>query len=311
MSRPEPTSAMRTRRPPPPFRPVEVRRRHRRGPRLITVTLGGPALEGFEIEQPGASIRVLLPSPGDQSLTMPTWNGNEFLLADGRRPGIRTLTPRRFDAERRELDIEVVVHDRGLASDWAQSVAPGAPAAVSGPGRGYVVDRSCRTYLLGGDETAIPAISQLLEALPDESSVQVGIEIAHPDARLELPGHPRATVTWCERPGGDAARPDHPDQTPDNVRHSESPERRQPSATGDERYDAHPGHDAAIGVGLLAWIRETELSPDTRVWVAGEAAAVQRIRRHLFEERALPRSQATVRGYWKYGRSGEAGDDRP
>ena len=82
MSRPEPTRAVRTRRPPPPFRPVEVRRRHRRGPRLITVTLGGPALEGFEIEQPGASIRVLLPSPGDQSLTLPTWNGNEFLLAD-------------------------------------------------------------------------------------------------------------------------------------------------------------------------------------------------------------------------------------
>jgi len=35
------------------------------------------------------------------------------------------------------------------------------------------------------------------------------------------------------------------------------------------------------------------------VWVAGEAAAVHRIRRHLFDERGLPRRQATIRGYWK------------
>jgi len=40
------------------------------------------------------------------------------------------------------------------------------------------------------------------------------------------------------------------------------------------------------------------------VWVAGEAAAVQRIRRALFEERGVPRSRATVRGYWKHGRAG-------
>jgi NADPH-dependent ferric siderophore reductase len=242
---------------------------------------------------------------------LPTWNGNEFLLADGCRPGIRTLTPRRFDAERRELDIEVVVHDRGLASDWAQSVQPGSPAAVSGPGRGYVVDVSCRTYLLGGDETAIPAISQLLEALPAEASVQVGIEIAHPDARLELPGHPRATVTWCDRPGGEVVRPGHSDQTSHDVTRPQSEEPREPSAPDDEQ-DATPSEpEPAVGEALLAWIRNAELSPETQVWVAGEAAAVQRIRRHLFEERALPRSQATVRGYWKYGRSGEAGDDRP
>jgi NADPH-dependent ferric siderophore reductase len=45
-------------------------------------------------------------------------------------------------------------------------------------------------------------------------------------------------------------------------------------------------------------------------WISrmGEAAAMQRIRRHLFEDRGLPRSQASVRGYWKHGRSGDADD---
>jgi NADPH-dependent ferric siderophore reductase len=32
---------------------------------------------------------------------------------------------------------------------------------------------------------------------------------------------------------------------------------------------------------------------------------VQRIRRHLFEDRGLPRLHAWVRGYWKHGRSGD------
>jgi NADPH-dependent ferric siderophore reductase len=35
------------------------------------------------------------------------------------------------------------------------------------------------------------------------------------------------------------------------------------------------------------------------VWAAGEAAAMQRIRRHLFEHLGVPRSHAVVRGYWK------------
>jgi NADPH-dependent ferric siderophore reductase len=38
------------------------------------------------------------------------------------------------------------------------------------------------------------------------------------------------------------------------------------------------------------------------VWAAGEAAAMQRLRRHLFDERGVPRSAAVVRGYWKRGR---------
>ena len=36
---------------------------------------------------------------------------------------------------------------------------------------------------------------------------------------------------------------------------------------------------------------------------------MQRIRRHLFQARGLPRTQALVRGYWKFGRSGDSDDD--
>jgi NADPH-dependent ferric siderophore reductase len=56
-------------------------------------------------------------------------------------------------------------------------------------------------------------------------------------------------------------------------------------------------------------VRDALLGAEARVWAAGEAAAMQRIRRHLFEERELPRRHAVVRGYWKAGRAGDGGED--
>src|SRR5437762_14058928 len=109
---------------------------------------------------------------------MPTWTGNEFLLPDGRRPTIRTFTPRRLDPQALELDLEIVVHGDGAASEWAATAAPGDPAAVSGPGRGYAFEPDAPAFLLAGDETAIPAISQLLEVLPADRPVPAHIEVA-------------------------------------------------------------------------------------------------------------------------------------
>jgi NADPH-dependent ferric siderophore reductase len=235
---------------------------------MVRVTLAGPDLDGLAVGQPAASVRLLLPSPGTEELVTPSWNGNEFLLPDGRRPTIRTFTPRRVAPEALELDLEIVVHGDGVASEWAATAAPGNQGAISGPGRGYAIERGAAAFLLAGDETAIPAISQLLEALPAETPVQVHIEVAHPDARLALADHPCATVEW---------------------------------------YDLPP--DASPGDALVAAVSGADIPPDTRVWAAGEAAAVQRMRRNLFADRALPRTQASVRGYWKHGRSGDADDD--
>ena len=65
---------------------------------------------------------------------------------------------------------------------------------------------------------------------------------------------------------------------------------------------------ATSGDALVAALADTELAPGTRVWAAGEASVMQRIRRHLFEERGFPRAQATVRGYWKHRVSTDAAE---
>ena len=214
---------------------------------------GGAGLAGFRLDEPAASVRLLLPTDGD--LVIPDWNGNEFLLKDGSRPIIRTFTPRRFDPQSLEIHLDVVLHEMGAASTWAKTAGIGDEAAISGPGRGYKIDTDAPAFLLVGDETAIPAICQLLEQLP-HAPIVVHIAITHRDASVDL--HRDVDVTWH-------LMSQH--STPDTT--------------------------------LADAIRRTDLAPGTKIWAAGEAAAMHQIRKHLFDERGIPRSQATVRGYWK------------
>ena len=248
------------RREPPPFRRVTVDAVEPLSPHLLKVRLGGPELAGLRVDEPAASVRGLLPVPGG-GLVLPTWDGNEFLLPDGTRPPIRTLTPRRLHDDGPALDVEVVLHEGGLASEWAAGARPGDEAAVSGTGRGFEIDDRVPAYVLAGDESAVPAISQLLEWIPDHLPVDVHIEVARADARVDLPSGSRATVTWHDLPAG-----------------------------------------ASHGDALVAAIESVVVADGAHVWVAGEAASVQRIRKHLADERELPRSRTTVRGYWKRGR---------
>ncbi len=249
------------RREPPHFRRVAVRRIEDLTPRMRRFVLGSPELDRMVIDEPAASVRLLIPPAVGAALEMPTWTGNQFELADGSRAPIRTFTPRHLDVAAQDLTIDVVMHGGGAASDWALNTSVGDDVAVSGPGRGYEIATDASTYLLAGDETAIPAIAQLLEVLPQTTRVRVMIEIERSEARLALPTHPNCETEWLENDPG------------------------APPCT-------------ALVVAVIA----VEDMPEA-VWVAGEAAAVQKIRKHLFDERGMSRSEATVRGYWKHGRS--------
>jgi len=260
-------TTIRSRREPPPFRPATVVDVVDRSDRLVRLTLAGPALAGLDIGLPAASVRLLVPDDPSRPADLPIWNGNEFLRSDGTRPTIRTLTPVRFDLTAAALEVEIVLHGDGPLSAWASARPLGSSTAVSGTGRGYTVDPAASSFLLAGDESAIPALSVLLGAIAPTATIVVLIEAAEPVIPASLPHHPGATVSWLGRAPG--ARP---------------------------------------GDALGAAIATLDLDPDIRVWAAGEAAGVHRLRQHLFDERGIPRSRAVVRGYWKIGRGGEDTD---
>ncbi len=237
-------------------------------PRLVRITFHGRELDGLIVTEPGASIRLLISTTAANELVIPTWRGNEFLLPHSVKPAIRTFTPSMMGATSNRLVLDVVLHGRGAASQWAANVGIGDPAAVSGPGRGYTVDHTASEYLIGGDESAIPAMRQLVGAIPPTIPTRVLIEVTDLAARVDLAHSYNTTITWL---------------TP--VPH------------------APPG--TALADALIA----APVATTARVWVAGEAAAVQRVRRHLFTEAGFPRTHATIRGYWKHGRRSD--DEQP
>jgi NADPH-dependent ferric siderophore reductase len=252
------------RRPPPPFLTAELAGREWLTPRLVRVTLEGEPLGELEVTQPASSVRVLIPDRARPAeLEIPGWDGNRFVLADGRRPTIRTLTPRYHDPRAGRLVLDVVVHGSGAASTWASEATVGSPVAVSGPARGYTIDPAAESLLLAGDETATAAVSQILEALPVDRAVSIYMEAPGPEARPALPEHPRCTLHWIDQVGG------------------------------------------VPGTALVDALGEAELPEGGLLWAAGEAAAMQRLRQRLFNERGIARAMATIRGYWKHGRSGE------
>jgi NADPH-dependent ferric siderophore reductase len=254
-------SLQRLRREPPAFRRVRVRSTHPLSDRMLRVVLGGDELDGFVLEAPASSVRLLLPPSGHDAIELPTWTGNQFELASGERAPIRTFTPRRVDTERLELTLDIVLHDHGAATDWARRARVGDEVAVSGPGRSEPLDADAQSFLLVGDESALPAVCQLLEWIDPDRTVDVHIEITDPSARFDLTAHPGATVTW---------------------HHAES--------------------GAAPGAAMMRAVEDLDVLADA-IWVAGEAAAVQRLRTHLFDTRGRSRGSVTARGYWKQGRS--------
>lgn len=222
--------------------------------RMIRIVFGGPELAGFNWNGPAAHIKLILGPPEVEGDV---------------RPLSRTYTPRHFDAARQELTVDFVLHGEGPASTWAARAQVGEPMTIAGPGRSYSLEGRFDWLLIAGDESAIPAIATLLEAVPDAVQTQVLIEVNDAGDEFALaPPRPNVRVRWLHRAQPLTA------QTPQ-------------ARAGVELSAAVAAFDPPAGTG--------------RIYVACEADAMRGIRRQLLLERALPREWVTTRGYWKQG----------
>lgn len=114
-------------------------------------------------------------------------------------PIMRTYTVRRFDAEARELWIDVVTHGHGIAATWAREAAPGDEIHVRGPSGAYRPDPAADHHLLVGDEAAVPAIGLTLESLTPDQSATVFLEVDGPDDEVPLQWEGQVDVHWLHR----------------------------------------------------------------------------------------------------------------
>lgn len=246
----------------PYFREAAVRSAHDLTPAMRRVIVACEDTAHFE--SGGLHLRVLIPPAGRAPVWPRVGPDSRVLWPEGEDELVRRVyTIRSIDHARRELAIDVVLHDDSPGSAWARNAKAGDPVGLLGPGGGDIAPADW--YLLCGDETALPAIARIAEALPATARAAIVIEVA--DAAEEQPIRSAAAieVTWLHRNGLPAGTTE---LLPQAVRGIVLPEGAEPF-----------------------------------VLAGCEQAAARVIRRYLRGERKLPRERHLVAAYWRRGHS--------
>jgi len=298
---------------------VEVRAVTRLTPSFVRITFTGPELDRFADNGDDQRINLVLPGPDGGPLVPPTpsagvedtddaadgWYAHWLALPDDQRNPLRTYTVRQVRTERREVDVDFVLHgDGGPASRWAGSVAVGDRAQLVGPNlrhpgptraTGWNPPPGAPTLLIVGDETAVPAVASILEGLPAGARGRVLIEVPEPDDVLPLTAPDGVQIEWVTRSGighgvllSKAVRdiagvmlagglPDSPARTDEAL-----------DDIPDELWDVPEPDDQPASAPVYAWL-------------AGEAGCIAGLRRHLVKDLGLDRRSVAFMGYWREG----------
>jgi NADPH-dependent ferric siderophore reductase len=187
-----------------PSRPIraQVVRVERLTPRMIRVVLGGEGLAGFAAgEFTDHYVKLLLPPPGASYREPFEVDDVKARLPREEWPRTRTYSVRDWDAERRLLTIDFVIHgDSGVAGPWAAAAQPGDEIQLLGPGGAYTPNPDADWHLMAGDASVVPAISASLARIPAGVPVHVLIEVEGPEEELPLATRGDLHLTWL-RPG--------------------------------------------------------------------------------------------------------------
>lgn len=243
-------------------------------PNFVRVTIGGEELRGFVPMGFDHWFRMFIPDREVGGFRLPTSGGNLWyaqfkLIPKDVRPVLRNYTVREFRpagglfGDGPELDIDFASHgDLGPASAWANSCAPGDPLGLLDEGLIYNPTPDAHWHLLVGDESALPAIVGILRSVDPALPVRAYIEIPHDDDRQDVAVGDNAELHWLVR--------DDP--------------------------SAKPGELA------LATVRAADLpGGPSYTFVAGESDLATGVRRHLVNDRRVPKSDIAFTGYWRHG----------
>ncbi|MEV0584994.1 siderophore-interacting protein [Nonomuraea sp. NPDC050310] len=288
---------------------VRVRSLQRLSPSFLRVTFTGEDLHEFADNGYDQRIKLILPLPGTGVSRFPRgadWFKQWYAQGEERNP-LRTYTVRAVRPELSEVDIDVVLHDDaagtpGPAARWIASAEPGSEAGLFGPdarfegahgGLEFHPPTGFATVLLAGDETAVPAIIGILERLPAHITGEALLEVPHESDAQPIVSASAVKVTWLARG------------------HEEWGSRLVPAV---EQAAARLLPSGTAGVepeevdvdAEILWEVPEEGDGPCYAWLAGEAAVIKRLRRHLVSERGMDRKAVAFMGYWRQGRAEDA-----
>jgi NADPH-dependent ferric siderophore reductase len=107
----------------------------------------------------------------------------------------RYYTVRAWEPGTAELVLDVVVHDHGLVTEWAQGHCVGDVVGISAPKGSFELPADATWVVLVGDLTGLPAVARIGESV----DLPVTAYVESPDGPLE--DYLDRPVTWLAPPG--------------------------------------------------------------------------------------------------------------
>lgn len=212
------------------------------GPRMRRVRLGGEALTEFR------------PLPGQDVV---------LHLTDERGSGVRRrYTVRNLDRSRRTFDLDFVLHGHGPGALWGEQVRAGEPIEVFGP-RGKVVLSDAGWQLFAGDESALPAIAEMAQALPASATVVALVEVQDAADEQPVAAAGKLDLRWLHR-------------------------------------DPAPAGTTQLLDDAVAALEVPDA--DRHAYLFGESRTVRRLRDAL-SQRGMRPDEISAKGYWNLGRA--------
>ena len=247
-------------------------------PNVVRVTLGGEGMDHFTPMGYDQWFRLFLSRPDQDVLRLPTrssglWYVQYLATPRAKRPYVRNYTVRAVRADLRELDVDFVVHgDEGPASRFALTAEPGDRVGLLDQGVGYNPRVEHDWTLVVADETGLPAVAGICESLPDDARGLAVVEIPDAGDVQDFRVPDGVELRWVVR-GDDAA-----------------------AGTADAAHHALPGRlalDTVLGADLPAG--------PVYAYAVGESSLATGVRRHLVNDRGVPKANVDFVGYWRHG----------
>lgn len=180
---------------------VTVKNIERLSPHMLRFTFEGEELQGFSSPGFDDHVKLCFPDPETAEIILPG-SGSE------KKPLMREYTPHHYNPATNTLEIDFVIHDTGIATNWATQAKTGDQLGIVGPKSSFIIPADFDWYLLIGDETAIPAIARRLQELPANSLAIAIIEVDSTTDEIHFHSTANLQLHWLHRSGNTAGTAD-------------------------------------------------------------------------------------------------------